>query len=158
MRRSVQTFHRHSLKARVGALALAAALLTACEARVDVRGHLPDPDLLQDLEVGHITKNEVADLLGTPSSISPFASDTWYYISERTKTVAFFEPEIKERKVLVIKFDGKGVARDVKTYGLEDARKIELVERTTPTAGKELTILKQLFGNIGRFEGSEGGQ
>ena len=40
----------------------------------------------------------------------------------------------------------------VKIYGLEDARKIEIVERVTPTAGKEFTILRQLFGNIGRFE------
>jgi len=152
----VQRYIPRSMVRRLGALVLTTTLLSACEARVDVRGNLPDPDLLQDLEVGHITKNEVADLLGTPSSVSPFASDTWYYISERTETVAFFEPEVKERKVLVIKFDRKGVAQNVKTYGLEDARKIEMVERTTPTAGKELTILKQIFGNIGRFEGKEG--
>ena len=50
-------------------------------------------------------------------------------------------------------FDKKGVAEKVKIFGLEDARKIEMVERVTPTAGKEFTILRQLFGNIGRFEG-----
>ncbi len=131
-------------------------MLAACTPRVDVRGNLPDSDLLADIEVGHINKRQVADLIGSPSSISPFSSDTWYYVSERTETVAFFEPEVLERKVLIIRFDKQGVAREVKTLGLEDARKIALVERTTPTAGTELTVLKQLFGNLGRFNSEEG--
>jgi len=133
-----------------------AILLAACSPRVDVRGNLPDPDLLADIEVGHINKQQIADLIGSPSSISPFSSDTWYYVSERTETVAFFEPEVLERKVLIIRFDRQGVARAVETLGLEDARKIALVERTTPTAGTELTVLKQLFGNLGRFNTEEG--
>ena len=140
-------------------LVLAAAILitSTCSPRVDVRGNLPDPDLLADIEIGHINKRGVADLIGSPSSVSPFASDTWYYVNERTETTAFFEPEIKERNVLVIRFDQAGVVRDVKTFGLEDARKIEIVGRVTPTAGKEFTILRQLVGNIGRFEGAKEG-
>ena len=109
------------------------------------------------IEIGHITKNEVVELLGSPSSVSPFSDDTWYYISERTKTVAFFEPEILERKVIVITFGQTGVARELRSHGIEDARRIQMVERKTPTAGRELTILKQLFGNIGRFEGASEG-
>ena len=139
---------------RVFKMLAAAILVAGCQGRIDVRGNLPDPDLLQDIELGHITKNEVVELLGSPSSISPFSGDTWYYISERTKSVAFFEPEILERKVIAIMFDQSGVARKLKSYGIEDARRIQMVERTTPTAGRELTILKQLFGNIGRFEGA----
>lgn len=128
-----------------------ALLLASCSPRVNIRGNLPDPDLIADIEVGHINKRQVADLIGTPSSIAPFESDTWYYVSERTETVAFFQPDVVERKVLVIRFDQKGVARELQTLGLADARKIAMVERETPTAGKELTILKQIFGNIGRF-------
>ena len=48
----------------------------------------------------------------------------------------------------------KGVVRDFASLGLEDGRIIELVERKTPTAGNEITFLQQLFGNLGRFEGS----
>jgi len=150
----VRQKRKSSVNGRVSTMLAAAILVAGCQERIDVRGNLPNPDLLQDIEVGYITKNEVADLLGTPSSVAPFSSDTWYYISERTKTVAFFEPEILERKVIVVKFDEKGVARELKSYGVEDARRIQMVERTTPTAGREMTILKQLFGNIGRFEGA----
>ena len=125
----------------------------ACAPRVDIRGNLPDPDLIADIEVGHITKPEVAAMISSPSSISPFSSDTWYYVGERTESFAFFESEVKERKILAIRFDQKGVAREVETYGLEDARPIVMVGRVTPTAGKDFTVLRQLFGNIGRFEG-----
>ena len=133
-------------------LIIAIIAVTNCTPRLDVRGNLPDTDLIADIEVGHINKKQVKALIGSPSSISPLSSNTWYYLSERTETLAFFEPEIKERKILVIRFDQKGVAKDVKMYGLEDAQKIEMVDRVTPTAGREFTILKQLFGNIGRFE------
>ena len=153
----VRQKRKRSVNGWVGTMLAVTILVAGCQERIDVRGNLPNPDLLQDIEVGYITKNEVADLLGTPSSIAPFSSNIWYYISERTKTVAFFEPEILERKVIVVRFDQKGVARELKSYGIEDARRIQMVERTTPTAGRELTILKQLFGNIGRFEGASEG-
>ena len=133
-------------------LILAAMVVTNCTPRVDIRGNLPDSDLIADIEVGHINKQQVKALIGSPSSISPLSADAWYYVSERTETIAFFEPEIKERKILVIRFDQQDVAQDVKIYGLEDAQNIEMVDRVTPTAGKEFTILKQIFGNIGRFE------
>ena len=134
---------------------VAILVTVGCEPRIDVRGNVPDSDLLADIEIGHINKEQVIALIGSPSSISPLSSNTWYYVRERTETLAFFEPEVKERKILVIVFDKKGVAQKVKIYGLEDARKIEIVERVTPTAGKEFTILRQLFGNIGRFEPPE---
>ena len=51
---------------------LAAAIFVAgCQGRIDVRGNLPDPDLLQDIEIGHITKNEVVELLGSPLEYIP---------------------------------------------------------------------------------------
>ena len=125
--------------------------LEACTPRIAVRGNLPDPDLLADVEVGHVNKRDVAEMLGSPSSIAPFNGETWYYISERTETVAFFKPEVLERKVIIIRFDEKGLVKEKKSFGLEAGQDIEMVARVTPTAGKELSLIKQLFGNIGRF-------
>jgi outer membrane protein assembly factor BamE (lipoprotein component of BamABCDE complex) len=55
--------------------------------------------------------------------------------------------------VLAIRFDNAGVISDMKLYGLEDARAIEPDPNSTPTSGKQLTLLQQLLGNIGRFGG-----
>ncbi len=133
----------------------AAVLFTACAPRVEIRGNLPDPDLLAELEIGALDKRQVEEMFGSPSSVSTFGNENWYYISERTETTAFYAPEVVDRKVVVISFDDKGVIRDFASLGLEDGRIIELVERKTPTAGHEITFLQQLFGNLGRFEGGD---
>ncbi len=135
------------------------AALSACAPRINSHGNLPDPDLLAEIEVGQVNKSDVVQILGSPSSLAPFDESVWYYVSEKTKTIAFFEPEVIERKVIVIRFDKRGIVTALKTFGLEEARKMEMVERKTPTAGNELGLLRQLFGNIGRFDSKKpGGQ
>ncbi|NQV54813.1 MAG: outer membrane protein assembly factor BamE [Rhodospirillales bacterium] len=136
-------------------VAVLALSLTACGPRVTNHGNLPDPDILADVEVGHVNKSDVTRLLGSPSSVAPFNGETWYYVSQRTETVAFFEPKVTERKVIVVRFDKRGIVNELKILDLKDARDIEMVARKTPTAGNEIGLLRQLFGNVGRFEGAK---
>ena len=72
-------------------------------------------------------------------------------MSERTERTAFFEPELLERKIVALVFDDRGVVEDIVTYTENDKQEVELVSRVTPTAGNELSIIQQLFGNVGRF-------
>jgi outer membrane protein assembly factor BamE (lipoprotein component of BamABCDE complex) len=142
-----------SLVTTLAASAAFSLVLSACSSRIDQRGNLPDADVLANVEVGHINRQGVQDLLGTPSSVGLFEGETWYYISERTEKTAFFDPVVLDRKVIVIKFDDKGIVSAMNTLTMDDARRIEMVDRRTPTAGNEFGLLRQLFGNIGRFEG-----
>jgi len=140
---------RHNLH-RMAPLLLAAGL-TACSPRVDQRGNLLDPDSVLAVQPGVHSKDQVAQLLGTPSTVATFDDKTWYYISKRTETTAFFAPDITDQQVLVVRFDDADLVEKVKLYGMDDAYEIEPVDRTTPTYGQTLTVLQQLFGNIGRF-------
>ena len=136
------------------ALALAAAVslaATACTPTVDQRGNLPHPELVAQIKPGKSTRDDVATILGSPSTTMNYGGESWHYISARTETTAFFRPETIERKVLSITFDQNGVVRDVATKGLEDGQEVETVDRVTPTAGKEMSIVEQLLGNVGRF-------
>jgi outer membrane protein assembly factor BamE (lipoprotein component of BamABCDE complex) len=107
------------------------------------------------LEPGVQNKDQVAQLLGTPSTIGTFDDKTWYYISKRTETVAFFSPSVLDQQVLVIKFDDNNVVKNVDLYGLDDAQEVAMESRETPTFGQKLSIIQQLFGNIGRFTKGE---
>lgn len=129
----------------------AAVSVAACSPTIDTRGNLPDPDTVLEVQPGIHDRNQVAAILGSPSAIATFEDDTWYYISRRTEQIAFFEPEVIDQQVLVVKFGPDGLVNEMKIYGLEDGQEIEPVDRTTPTSGRELTVLQQLFGNIGRF-------
>ena len=138
-------------------LASAATLiLGACEPRVDQRGHVATPGTIEKLQPGQQTRNDVLTLLGSPSTTATFDDETWYYISQRVETTAFLAPDVKDQTVMALKFDKAGVLKDMNTYTLKDGRAIEMVDRKTPTAGKELTIIEQVFGNVGRFGGGGG--
>jgi outer membrane protein assembly factor BamE (lipoprotein component of BamABCDE complex) len=126
-------------------------LLGACAPKIDVRGNLPDPERLSEITPGDQSRSEVEEILGTPSSIAVFDQETWLYVSQRTETIAFFEPEVKERKVVILKFDKDGIVSAVETLSAENGKRIEPVDRKTPTAGNEFTLIDQLFGNLGRF-------
>jgi outer membrane protein assembly factor BamE (lipoprotein component of BamABCDE complex) len=132
--------------------------LAACAPQVDTRGNLPDPETVLEVQPGVHDRDQVATILGSPSTVATFEDDTWYYISRRTEKIAFFEPEVVDQQVLVVKFGQDGLVADMAVYGMEDGQVIEPVERTTPTSGREMTILQQLFGNIGRFNTAEEGQ
>ena len=136
---------------QVAGLGFLAIALTACAPRVDPRGNLVDAELLEELSPGDQSKDEVAELLGSPSSIANFGEETWYYISKRTETVAFFEPDVKERQVIIIKFGKDGRVSKIEKLGMQEARAVSPVERETPSSGNEIGVFQQLFGNLGRF-------
>ena len=134
------------------------AAFASCSPAVDQRGNLPNPDKLAEIHAGSTTKDEVAKILGTPSSVSVFNNDkSWYYISRRTSQTAFFEPDVLDQQVYVVNFDDQGVVKAVDHKALEDGKEITPVARATPAPGRELSFLEQLIGNLGKFNGSSGG-
>src|SRR6185312_2391266 len=130
---------------RLGWLLLASvAALAACSPRIDQRGNLLDPDAVLAVQPGVQTKDQVAQLLGTPSTVATFDDKTWYYISKRTETTAFFPSDITDQQVLFVRFNDSNVVENLKFYRKKKAYEIEPVGRTTPTYGQKLTILQQL--------------
>ena len=109
-------------------------------------------ELVANIANGGISKAEISEILGSPSSVNTFGKETWYYIGERTETFAFFAPEVKERQVLIIKFDDKGAMQSLRHKDLTDGRQLAHVERLTPTFGQELTVIGQIIGNFQRFK------
>ena len=137
-------------------LFLIAALSSAasCAPSVEQRGNLPNPDKLAEIHTGSTTKDEVAKILGTPSSVSIFGNDrSWYYISRRTAQTAFFQPDVLDQQVYIVNFDDQGVVKAVDHRALEDGKEVTPVDRATPAPGRELSFLEQLIGNLGKFNG-----
>lgn len=139
------------------AAALAVVAIAGCTPSVDHRGYLPQEAQLKQLQLG-MPKPEVEALLGSPSTTATvnMTGDSYYYISSVVEQTAFFEPKEVDRKVLAIRFDQFEQVESFAQYGLEDGQVVNISDRRTPTRGKELTILQQLFSNIGRFQGPGG--
>jgi outer membrane protein assembly factor BamE (lipoprotein component of BamABCDE complex) len=144
---------RYTVK-QIGRTLVLAGLLGACAPTVELRGHITDEASVNALKAGVDNRESVSDTLGTPSAIATFDTDVWFYISTRQERFAFFDPKVLERNILAIEFDGKGNMGAVRRYSAVNGRVVEIVGRETPTKGKELTFLEQMFGNFGRFSGS----
>jgi outer membrane protein assembly factor BamE (lipoprotein component of BamABCDE complex) len=142
-------------------IACAAALLAAgCAPTVSNHGFAPQLAELQSIEAGQDTRGSVVRRLGRPSAYSSYDGDVWFYVASRVESFAFYRPRVVERTVVAVRFDEDGLVTEVNRYGLEDGRIVDLVTNTTPTLGRELTVLQQIFSNVGRFDASNvlGGQ
>ena len=128
--------------------------LTACTAVENQRGYVPDAEVLGSLAVGQDTKATVAQKLGNPTVAGTFNNDTWYYISSHDVQTAFFATHSVRRNIVAVEFSNTGQIASVKRYGLEDGSIIDYVTRETPTRGRELSLLQQIFnavpGNVGQ--------
>jgi len=136
----------------IGALALPLAV-AGCETIVDQRGFAATPGSVEKLEVDTQSREDVVRLIGSPSAVATFNPNVWYYISQKQEYYAFFKPTMLEQNVMQLTFNDSGRLATIKKYELADARDIDMVSRITPTAGKEMTILEQILGNVGRFSG-----
>ena len=146
------------MRAFVGRLGLAAMLavgISGCADNIDPRGNAPLPEALAQIQPGRVTRSDVVALIGTPATASLFGDDHWYYISSHFQTVAFYAPEELDRQVIVIDFDKAGTVTAVRKLGLEEGKDVAMIPRSTPAPGKELSLLEQLVGNIGKFGAPE---
>lgn len=133
------------------ALTFSLVSLSACAPRVAVRGNIVHPKAVSTIKVGTSTQNDVIRRLGSPSNTSAFGKKTWYYISERTETLAFLAPKVMNRQVIMIQFAKNGVVSSVKTINSTKAASVIPAAGKTPTSGKSLGLFDQLFSNLGRF-------
>jgi outer membrane protein assembly factor BamE (lipoprotein component of BamABCDE complex) len=133
------------------AVALAAAA-GACAPTVATQGFQAIDAKPQDVVAGTDTKETVLARLGSPSTTSTFEPDTvWYYMTQMTERYTYNKPQVSQRTVTEITFNkADDKVASVRTLSLEDGRQIAMERRETPTRGRQLTILEQLLGNVGR--------
>jgi len=110
-----------------------------------------DADPAKDVALGTDTKSTVRAKLGTPSATSTFDPNVWFYMNQVKERVAFRRPRIVERQVTAIAFDKESEqVTAVNNYTLKDGRVIAYNEHETPTRGRQLSIMEQILGTVGR--------
>lgn len=136
------------------AILVAALGLGGCVSEIQNRGNLADPDRLAQIHVGETTRDQVLDTLGTPTATATFDKKTYYYIGEVQSQTAFFDPEVKDRKVVAVHFDDADVVSAIDIKGKDDGQDVGMVDRVTPTPGRDASVVQEMLGNIGRFGGN----
>ena len=143
---------------RVASLVMAAmvgGVLSGCAPEIKSHGYAPDDDLLAAITAGQDTRGSVRRKIGRPSTTGVFTDSGWYYVATTVERYLYYEPVVTGRRIVAVRFDANDVVSGVNVFGLEGGRIIDLQTRTTPTHGRELTILQQLFGNFGSLTGEQ---
>ncbi len=133
--------------------------LSACIENPEYRGFTTSAVPFDKVIVGTSTREDVRTLLGSPSSVSSFGDETWYYISTfHVRKASFMTTENRQQKIVAIVFDDAGVVSHIGGNAGEANRPIEFADDVTPTEGNEITVMQQLLGNFGKFNKSRQGQ
>jgi outer membrane protein assembly factor BamE (lipoprotein component of BamABCDE complex) len=140
-------------KAALAALAAAslAGAVAACAPITTMNGFQAVDVKPQDIKVAADTRSTVLTKLGSPSAVATFDPNIWYYVTQTSDKVAYLKPQIKSRTVIAISFNKEDEkVTEVRSLGLGDGYQVAYVTRETPTRGRELSVLEQLLGTIGR--------
>ena len=139
---------------RAGSLAsmLLAGVLAGCSTIPSSRGYVVDDVEPSEIEAGVDTRVTVEARLGSPSITGPLseADRVWIYLSSQKERRAYERPVETERALTTIRFNEDGVVEAVESYTLQDGFDIAFSDDETPTRGRQLGVLEQLFGTIGR--------
>jgi len=135
---------------RLSAAVAALAAASACSPVTTYNGFSPERNNveIQQPQVGVDTRATIQQRFGSPSTTAIFDQTAWYYVSAVQQRTAFYNPRITQRDVMVVRFDGETVSA-VERFGLERGQIVSYNNNVTPTRGRELGILEQIFGNIG---------
>lgn len=136
---------------RMAAFGVATVLLSACSATYQNYGYVPPQEDLDQIAVGVDTRATVEETLGSAGASSVLEDSAVYFVRSRVRTFAMLDPEVVEREVVAVSFDGNGIVQNIETFGLERGQVVQLSRRVTDSSVANKTFLRQLLGNIGQF-------
>jgi outer membrane protein assembly factor BamE (lipoprotein component of BamABCDE complex) len=141
--------HRGKRRLAAPALLIALALpLAGCLSETFQRGYVLPEGAIEQIRLG-ASQEQVLIVLGTPSTVATVSGEAFYYISQTATRVASFMPTtITDQRVVAIYFDKDRRVQRVADYGMKDGVVFDFVSRTTPTAGSDMSLIKQLFSTI----------
>ncbi len=146
---SIIAHNRHRATRLAWALACALAL-AGCGNLTETlqRGYVLPEGALEQIPVG-ATQEQVLIVLGTPSTVATVSGEAFYYISQTSRrSVAFMPYEVRDQRVIAVYFDKDRRVTRLANYGLKDGKIFDFLSQTTPTSGKELNYVGNLFKNI----------
>jgi outer membrane protein assembly factor BamE (lipoprotein component of BamABCDE complex) len=152
-KRAVRMHNTNKVKGpRLSALAVMGVLgLSACSPQYQNHGYIPPQEDLDKITIGQDTRESLAQTVGVPASAGLLTNSGYYYVRSRRKAVGFLAPAEIEREVVAVSFSANGVVENVERFGLERGNVITLDRRVTSSPTSNKSFIRQLLGNIGRF-------
>ncbi len=150
-------FKPYNLLAILAFLAFTLFSLSSCKT-IDSHGQYVEDSAIQQLENKRLTKEEVINLIGTPTVVPDYMPDTWYYIQRSLARRAWFTPKVEEQRIVKIKFSPKDTVQEVLVMNELTGEDVKVISEYTETYGTEQTGIQKFIRNIGRFNKTTDGK
>ena len=125
-----------------------------CIKTVHVSGQTLEQEQIEALHNAK-SKADVERLIGSPTSVSSFGQETWYYISSTKESVAFLKDKILKQDIFAISFNPNGSTNIVTRYNEQDANKPVIVSEYTVTKGTSTSPVQHFLSNVGKYRDSK---
>ena len=103
------------------------------------------------LVINKSNKNDVVEILGSPSTTSKFNNDVWIYIERKqtqSKLKNLGKMKIYENNILVLEIDKYGLLKKKKFYNKENMQNIEIVKATTDNEIKKNSFVYDFMSSM----------
>ena len=101
-----------------------------------------------ELQIGKTTKDEIFEMLGSPSTTSNFDKEqSWIYISSEFKKYVFLDGKNTDQKILILSFNDNTL-NNKEILLKNDINNIEYEETITDSRGKKISWIKEFFSNL----------
>ena len=105
----------------------------------------------EKLTVNQSNKNDILELLGSPSTKSTFDNDLWIYIERKTDTAflrKFGNEKIIVNNVLLLEINNMGLLAKKEFLDLTNMQKLKFVEQTTENQYRKNTFVYDFLSSL----------
>ena len=103
------------------------------------------------IKISETNKNDILSNIGTPSTISLFDENIWFYIEREKITQSFIKlgkSKIKKNNVLEVKFNNYGIVEYKKFYQLDNMNELKSVKKITEKKYDDKAYLGKLLKSV----------
>ena len=102
----------------------------------------------EKIVINQTNKNDIIDLIGSPSTKSDFNKNKWFYIERRKTNQSLFklgQKKIEKNNILMVEFNNRGILKNKKIFDIDDMNEIEYVKSLTHKEFKQNNFLYNIF-------------
>lgn len=132
-------------------------VISGCQS-IDVRGQYIDDKQISTIEDKKLNKDQVIELLGSPTLVPEYTPNRWYYAERAMQKRAWFLPKVVAQRVVVVTFGVDNIVKEVEVFNDSHSNNVKVVSEYTKSLGDEENALQQFVRNIGRFNKNKSAQ
>ena len=105
----------------------------------------------EQIKVNKTNKNDIIKIIGTPSTISDFDKNKWFYIERNKTNQSLFKlgaQKINKNNILIVELNNAGILKNKKLLNLNDMNDLKYLKTETNKDFKNKDVIYGVFSSL----------